>query len=96
VQVLDWTIPGAENQPIYGTTHLPDGSHGSPRSVVIIAHGFKGYKDYGMFPRIAHQCAEAGLVAHRFNFSHSGMTNHIDTFERPDLFERDPAGEVAG
>lgn len=81
-----WTIPGYDDQPILGNTHLPDGD---ARGAIIIAHGFKGYKDYGMFPRIAQRCAEAGFIAHRFNFSHSGMTNEIDTFARPDLFERD-------
>lgn len=29
------------------------------------------------------------MVAHRFNLAHSGMTNDIETFARPDLFERD-------
>lgn len=86
MHVHDWTIHGADNQPILGNTHVPDGS---PRGVLIIAHGFKGYKDYGMFPRIASRCADAGFIAHCFNFSHSGMTNRIPTFERPDLFERD-------
>ncbi len=81
-----WSIEGAEGEPILGDTHLPEAA---PRGVVVIAHGFKGYKDYGMFPRIAETMAGAGLVAHRFNFSHSGMTNRIETFERPDLFERD-------
>jgi pimeloyl-ACP methyl ester carboxylesterase len=82
-----WSIPGAEGQPIIGNTHMPAGR---PRGVIVIAHGFKGYKDYGMFPRIARECAAHGdLVAHRFNFSHSGMTNRLETFERPDLFERD-------
>jgi len=54
-----------------------------------MTHGFLGYKDYGMFPYLARTFAEAGLIAHRFNLSHSGMTNRIDIFERPDLFERD-------
>jgi len=82
-----WTIAGAESEPIIGNTHLPPES---PRGVAVIAHGFKGYKDYGMLPRIARELASnAGLVAHRFNFSHSGMTDRIETFERPDLFERD-------
>jgi dienelactone hydrolase len=84
--VTDWTIPGAEGEPIIGNCHLPDGE---PAGVVLVAHGFKGYKDYGMCPPIARECAAAGFVAHRFNFSHSGMTNQIETFERPDLFERD-------
>ncbi len=81
-----WQIAGAEGEPIYGDTHVPDGP---PAGVVIVAHGFKGYKDYGMFPRIAETMATRGLIAHRFNFSHSGMTNEIATFARPDLFERD-------
>ena len=82
----DWTIEGAEGEPILGNTHLPDGT---PAGVVLIAHGFKGYKDYGMFPRIAEAMAERGLIAQRFNFSHSGMTNDTASFERPDLFEKD-------
>ena len=81
-----WTIAGAEGEPIIGSCHLPEGV---ARGVAVIAHGFKGYKDYGMFPAIAARMAAAGLVAHRFNFSHSGMTERIETFERPDLFERD-------
>ena len=81
-----WTIPGAEDEAILGDAHLPEGD---PIGVAIIAHGFKGYKDYGMFPRIAETLCTAGFIAHRFNFSHSGMTNTIETFERPDLFERD-------
>ncbi len=86
MKVLEWTIPGAEGKPILGNAHLPDGD---ARGVVIIAHGFKGYKDFGMFPRIAETLAAAGFIAHRFNFSHSGMTGHVETFQRPDLFQRD-------
>ena len=60
---------------------------------MLIAHGFKGYKDYGMFPRLARVAAETGFVAHRFNFSHSGMTDRIATFEHPDLFD---GGDASG
>ncbi len=82
----DWTIEGAEGEPIFGNTHPPDGP---ALGVILIGHGFKGYKDYGMFPRIAEAMAGRGLIAHRFNFSHSGMTNDTAKFERPDLFEKD-------
>jgi alpha-beta hydrolase superfamily lysophospholipase len=84
--IKSWSIPGVEGQPILGDTHLPEDA---AQGVIIIAHGLKGYKDYGMFPVIASACASEGLIAHRFNFSHSGMTNDIDMFARPDLFERD-------
>lgn len=80
-----WTIDGAGGEPILGDAHVPD----HPRGVILIVHGFLGYKDYGMFPFIAESFADAGFIAHRFNLSHSGMTNDTDTFARPDLFERD-------
>jgi len=83
-----WSISGADGQPILGDTHGPAHRAGDGGAVVVIAHGFKGYKDYGMFPRLARDFAAAGHVAHRFNFSHSGMTNDVATFARPDLFER--------
>ena len=82
----EWSIPGSDGEAILGNTHVP---REEPAGVVLIAHGFKGYKDYGMFPRIAEELASAGFIAHRFNFSHSGMTNNVETFERPDLFEKD-------
>jgi alpha-beta hydrolase superfamily lysophospholipase len=81
-----WTIRGSDDEPIIGNAHVP---LGQPAGVIVIAHGFKGYKDYGMFPALARHAAAAGFISHRFNFSHSGMTNDIDTFARPELFERD-------
>lgn len=81
-----WSLPGSDGEPIRGETHVPGST---PRGSVIIAHGFKGYKEYGMFPCLAAGIARRGYLAHRFNFSHSGMTEEIDTFARPDLFEKD-------
>ena len=82
----DWILKGAQGELMHGTTHLPSGKQ---QAVAIVAHGFKGYKDYGMFPWLAHQLASVGITAHRFNFSHSGMLNGVGNFERPDLFMRD-------
>lgn len=86
--IAAWTIPGSDAQPIYGNTHLPPDSV-TPRGVLILCHGFKGYKDYGFLPILAHHAAKRGLIVHRFNFSHSGMNNHVDTFAHPELFEKD-------
>ena len=61
----------------------------SPHGTLVIAHGFKGYKDYGMFPHLAWTAALQGWAAIRFNFAHSGMTRSDATFERPDLFALD-------
>ena len=81
----DWEMEGSRGETIYGTTH---GAYASPKGVVLMAHGFKGYKDYGMFPWLATQFSNDGYIVHRFNFSHSGMRNGDGPFERPDLFEQ--------
>ena len=92
-RVTQWSIEGADGEPILGDTHRPPGSGGDAVGALIICHGFKGYKDYGFLPRLAEAAADAGLVAHRFNFSHSGMTRNVATFERPELFELDTWGK---
>lgn len=81
----EWSIEGSKGNPIYGSTNTPEGT---PRGVVLIAHGYMGYKEYGMFPWLAEQCAALGYRAHRFNFSHSGMLPGDGPFEREDLFEQ--------
>lgn len=81
-----WSIPGVRGEPIRGESHLPPDA---PRGSIIIAHGFKGYMDYGMLPLIAQACAEARVIAHRFNFSHSGIGDDPSRFDRADLFEQD-------
>jgi alpha-beta hydrolase superfamily lysophospholipase len=82
---IDFEIPGAKGLPIVGTTHRPDKT---PTAVVLIGHGFKGYKDYGFLPPLAQRLASEGRLVHRFNFSHSGMTHGHGPFDE-DLFRKD-------
>ena len=42
--------------------------------LIIFAHGFKGFKDWGHFPLIARKFAESGFAILKFNFSHNGGT----------------------
>lgn len=88
---VPWETAGADGERILGDAHHPPAAGGgrSPRATAIVVHGFKGYKDYGMLPALAARLAGAGCVAYRYNASHSGMTNDVATFARPDLFERD-------
>lgn len=86
IQTTPWQLQGVNGQPIFGDTDHPESK---PRSLAILCHGFKGYKDYGFFPMLGRRIAEAGVLAIRFNFSHAGMTRRVETFERLDLFEQD-------
>lgn len=47
---------------------------GRPKPIVLFAHGFKGFKDWGHWDLIARQFADAGFVFIKFNFSHNGTT----------------------
>lgn len=54
---------------------------GKKKPVIIYAHGFNGFKDWGNFDLIAKQFAEAGFVFIKFNFSLNGTTpDHPETF----------------
>lgn len=46
----------------------------SSQPVVIYAHGFNGFKDWGNLDLIAAKFAAAGFVFVKFNFSHNGTT----------------------
>lgn len=47
-------------------------SPATPGPAVLIAHGFKGFKDWGMFPPLGERLARAGFTAIAFNVSGSG------------------------
>ena len=45
-----------------------------PKKVVVFCHGFKGFKDWGPFNKIATYFAELDIVFVKFNFSYNGTT----------------------
>jgi uncharacterized protein len=49
------------------------GGRGAPRPAVVVVPGFKGFKDWGMFPPFAERLARAGLSAVSVNPSGSGV-----------------------
>ena len=68
---------------------------GEVRPAVVICHGFKGFKDWGMFPRLADRLATAGFLAVSFNFSGSGVSGG-DEFDEPERWYRQkPSADLA-
>ncbi len=82
MKLKNLTIEGPRKRPILlDVDYLPN--HRA-KQVVIFAHGFKGFKDWGTFPLVAKQLAEAGFICIRFNFSHNGGTAE-QPWDFPDL-----------
>jgi uncharacterized protein len=72
--------------PIRGDLHLPAVTDGAP--VIIICHGFKGFKDWGGFPQAADYFASQGFAALRFNFSLNGVEDRFMEFTALENFAR--------
>ncbi len=61
------------------------GGRGERRPAVVILHGFKGFKDWGMFPPLAERLARAGFAAVTFNLSGAGA-DETGSFSLPERF----------
>lgn len=77
--IKDIQVSGSEHRPMLTDLFYTGSTANKP--VVIYAHGFNGFKDWGNFDLIAKQFAEAGFVFVKFNFSHNGTT-----VEQPEEF----------
>lgn len=72
VQLISSTIQGSENRPMAVDLRYDEQISNQP--VVIFVHGFKGFKDWGHFPKVGEELAIAGFAFLSFNFTHDGTT----------------------
>lgn len=59
---------------------------GDPLPVTVVCHGFKGFKDWGMFPPLAERLAAGGRAIAVFDYSHNGIGDEPGEITRLDLF----------
>ncbi len=78
------TLPGAVGELLLD---VRTGDRTHPRPAVLVLHGFKGFKDWGMFPTFADRLARAGFTAVSLNLSGSGVDAGGE-FSRPERFGR--------
>lgn len=57
-----------------------------PKAILILVHGFKGFKDWGFFPYVADFFAKNGFHVFKFNFSHNGISGNSSEFTEFDKF----------
>ncbi|SDF59761.1 Alpha/beta hydrolase family protein [Mucilaginibacter pineti] len=74
----NYTLSGAKGRPMLVDVTYDDAIRNAP--VVIFAHGFKGFKDWGTHNLVAEYFAHNGYKYLKFNFSHNGTTpdNPVD------------------
>ncbi len=82
---VGFEITSSEGLPIRGNIDTPS----DPRALVVVVHGFKGFKDWGFFPWMAEDLCSEGLAVVRFNMSRSGIGEDLESFDRLDLFRDD-------
>ncbi|HSQ61325.1 MAG TPA: hypothetical protein VLT84_13030 [Acidobacteriota bacterium] len=87
---VPFELTGSDGGPLRGDLYAPDAA--LPGRAVLLAHGFRGYKDWGFLPFLARRLADAGLPVVTFNTSASGVTDRAGTFGEPERFRRGTYG----
>jgi pimeloyl-ACP methyl ester carboxylesterase len=72
IKKQNFNIPGAKGRGMLMDITFDDAVADAP--MVIFAHGFKGFKDWGAHNLVARYFAENGFRFLKFNFSHNGTT----------------------
>ncbi len=65
-------INGSCKKPILIDVHVPKEFYNN--KVIIFSHGFKGFKDWGPFNKIAEYFVNQGFIYVKFNFSYNGTS----------------------
>jgi uncharacterized protein len=93
IREREWTIRNGDGEAIGCDVRLPPGP--GPFPVVIVLHGFKGFKDWGMFPYTARFLTERGIATVAMNTSRNGVGDVPTEFTELELFARNTPGHEA-
>jgi dienelactone hydrolase len=75
---------------------LRKGSSDAVRALIVVCHGFLGYKRWGFFPHLSDRLARAGFDVLTMSFSLNGVDETTGLFERPEDFARNTvSAEIA-
>lgn len=72
-EIRDRIVEGSEGRPMPVDLFAPEPADEKP-PIVLFAHGFKGFKDFGAWNLMVPRFVEAGYCFVKFNFSHNGGT----------------------
>lgn len=66
------SIPTRDEHPVLADWYAPLIDENSVRHIVVMSHGFKGYRRWGFIPLLAARLAASGFGALAIDFSHNG------------------------
>ena len=69
-EIKNIQVPGKHQKPIL--TDVIYKKNNQKKPLVIFCHGYKGYKDWGVFNKMTSTFADEALFLVKFNFSHNG------------------------
>jgi len=87
------TLSAPDDLPLH--IDLRTDSESDPRALVLIAHGFKGFRRWGFFPYVGEVLASAGYATAVLDFSMNGVGDDPVEFTRLDLFQRNTLSREA-
>ncbi|MHA6534234.1 alpha/beta hydrolase family protein [Paenibacillus sp. BAC0078] len=82
--IRNFELPAGEDA-FLRCSHFP--AQSAAKSLIVIAHGYKGFKDWGMFPYAAAALSREHEVI-SFNFSHGGIGEDLQNFTELEKFAR--------
>ena len=83
-----------DGETLHGDVRSPEGA--PPPSAVVVAHGFKGFKDWGFFPYLCECLTRDGHTVVSFNFSLNGIGDDPETFTDLEAFGRNTLTREVG
>ena len=92
--VREIEIRGQGHSPV--RADLRKASSGADRALIVVCHGFLGYKRWGFFPYLSDRLAGAGFDVLTISFSLNGIDEATGLFDRPEEFARNTvSAEIA-
>lgn len=82
----NFEVTNRHGDAIYATVTWPTQRVARRCPLVILLHGFKGFRNYGCFPMAAQHLADAGMLVVRMDFSQNGMMGTADRVTIPSQF----------
>lgn len=90
IKLVETKIEGGGRQYVHADLRSASPDEGRP--LVIVSHGFLGYRRWGFFPFLSERLAAAGFHVMTISFSRCGVDEETGRITNPELFASNSVG----